>query len=123
MAAHRGQIVAITAQEGDRIVLSVPLTGFPDGFQLNPGDQVFLVSGENGPEALPLARAREVPRAPEQRGRALAVENQEFAVQDATVYEQSPDDRHVVFTVPNEGGRSEQVLSVRSPNSDRSPKQ
>jgi hypothetical protein len=122
MAADAGQVVAITAQEGDHITLSVPLTGFPDGFQLQPGDQVFLVSGDKGPEARPLARAREVANAPDRRGRTLAVENQEFALQDATVYEQSPDDRHVVFTVPNERGRSEQVLSVRSPNADRSPK-
>lgn len=116
MAVDAGQIVAITAQEGDRITLSVPLTGFPAGFQLQPGDQVFLVSGENGPEARPLARAREVATAPDRKGRTLSVENQEYALQDATVYEQSPDNRHVVFTVPNDGGRSEQVLSVRSPN-------
>ena len=115
MAIDSGQIVAITAQEGDHITLSVPLTGFPDGYQLYPGDQVFLVSGERGPEARPLARAREVPSAPEQKGQRLVVANQELALQDATVYEESPDNRHVVFTIPNEGGRPEGVLSVRSP--------
>lgn len=122
MAIDAGQIVAITGQEGDHITLSVPLIGFPEGFQLQPGDQVFLISGERGPEARPLARAREVPGAPEQKGRTLVVANQELALQGATVYEQSPDDRHVVFTVPNEGGRTEGVLSVRSPDSARSSK-
>lgn len=122
MAADSGQVVAITAHEGDHITLSARLIGFPEGFQLRPGDQVFLVSGENGPEARPLARAREVPRAPERKGRTIAVANQEFALQDATVYEESPDERHIVFTVPNEGDRTEQVLSVRTPSGDSSKK-
>ena len=115
MAGDSGQVVAINAQEGDHIILSVPLVGFPDGFQLSAGDQVFLVSGENGPEARPLIRSREVSATPERRGRMLAVANQEFALQDATVQAESPDGHHVVLTVPNEGGRPEAVFAVRSP--------
>jgi len=115
MPIERGQVVAIAAHEGDHITVSVPLAGFPDGFQLQAGDQVFLISGENGPEARPLARAREVPSVPEKKGRTLVVANEELELQDATVYEESPDDRNVIFTVPNDGSHPEEVLSVRSP--------
>lgn len=116
MAVDSGQVVAVTAQEGDHITLSIPLVGFPEGFQLRPGDRVFLVSGEKGPEARPLVHARELPRAPERKGERLAAANQEFALQRATVFAESPDDRHVILTIPNDGGRPEEVFAVRSPN-------
>jgi hypothetical protein len=115
MADQSGLVVAVGKHEGDHIVLSIPLAGFPDGFQLSSGDQVVLIQGDKGLEARPLAHAREVHRAPERKGQTLAADAREFALQDATVNAESPDDRTAIFTVPNEGGRPEQVLSVREP--------
>jgi hypothetical protein len=115
MAEQSGLVVAITQQEGDRIVLSIPLAGFPQGFQLRAGDKVVLIQSTNGLEARPLAHARELHRAPERKGQRLAADNLEFALQDATLNAESPDNRTALFTVPNEGGRPEEVLSVRSP--------
>lgn len=116
MGELSGLVVSVTSHEGDRIVLSpVRLAGFPEGFQLQPGDRVVLVQGAEGIEARPLAHARELHRPPETKGQTLMADNREFALQAATVYAESPDDRTAIFTVPNEGGRPEQVLSVRSP--------
>jgi hypothetical protein len=119
MAEPAGQVIAITGQDGNRVNFSVPLVGFPDGFQLNVGDQVFLVAGENGPEAWPMARAREVSQVPEQRGQVLAAAEDHFALQEATVFAEAQDDRHIVFTIPNARGRLETVLSVRSPSGNK----
>lgn len=120
MAEDSDKVVAVTSQEGDRVAVSgvaasVPLAGFPPGFKLRAGDNVFLVQGEKGPEAWPLTRAREVPSAPQRKGQTLTAGSEEFALQDSTVDAEAPDSRTTIFTVPNEGGRPEQVLSVRSP--------
>ena len=86
MAEDSGQVVAITGHEGDRVVVSVPLSGFPQGFQLHPGDHIFQVQGEKGPEAWPLVRARELPGAPERKGHKLTAEGEEFTLQNSTVF-------------------------------------
>jgi len=115
MGEQSALVVSVTQQEGDKIVLSIPLAGFPEGFQLQEGDQIVLIRGANGLEARPLAHARELHRAPERKGRTLAADNREFETQQATLEAESQDDRTALFTVPNEGGRPEKVLSVRSP--------
>lgn len=107
--------VAISKQEGDRVVVSIPMAGFPDGFQLTAGDKVVLLRGDKGVEARPLTNVRRLHQPPQQKGAMLAAADQEFAVQAATANVEAPDDQTTIYTVPNEGGRPEQVLSIRSP--------
>jgi copper(I)-binding protein len=119
MAGLSVQVVAIKNQEGDNVLVSIPMRGFPDGFQLSAGDQVVLLQGDKGVEARPLTHVRRLHQPPKQSGKALTAASQEFAVQDATANVQAPpeapDNQTIIFTVPNEGGRPEQVLSIRSP--------
>lgn len=114
MAGQSGQVIAVNGQEGNRVLLSVPMEGFPDGFQLRAGDRVVLVQGEDGPAVRPLTRAYPVDRTDEKDG-LLQTADHEFYVQAATVRARSLDQQHTVFSVPNDRGEPEQLLSIRRP--------
>ncbi|HET8775477.1 MAG TPA: hypothetical protein VFP80_16875 [Thermoanaerobaculia bacterium] len=114
MAGQSGQVIAVNGQDGNRVLLSVPMEGFPDGFQLRAGDRVVLVQGETGPAVRPLTRAYPVDRTDEKDG-LLRTADHEFYVQAATVRSRSQDQQHMVFSVPNDRGEPEQLLSIRRP--------
>ena len=51
-------IGVVAGQEGDRVLVSVPMTGFPTGFSLRAGDRVTLAAGDTELIARPLVRTR-----------------------------------------------------------------
>lgn len=114
MAGESGQVVTITGHDGDRVSVSVPMVGFPQGFELQAGDQVMLTQGENGPAVRPLIRASRDDRAQERAGR-MSVADREAVTQRATLRARAQDGRRTVFTVPNEAGEPERVVSIREP--------
>jgi len=115
MAGQSGQVIAINGQEGNNVILSVPMVGFPEGFELHKGDQVVLVQGDEGPAVRPLTRASSVDRLSEAKSGRLSAAGREFALQNATVRAEAPDNDSIVFSVPNVSGQPEQVISVRQP--------
>ena len=51
-------IASIVGQQGDTVLVSVPMVGFPEGFQLRPGERVVLEEADDEQlRARPLVRA------------------------------------------------------------------
>lgn len=111
MAELSGHVATVSAQEGDRVLISVPMVGFPQGFQLRQGDRVSVVQSGSGAVAVPLVRSFE---ATSEQTAALSGKagGSPLAVSDATI-QSGTGDRVVVFTLEREGSNSPQVLSVR----------
>jgi len=107
-----GQVAKVSGQEGDRVLLSVPMVGFPQGFTLRAGDKVVLVHDEHGPAVRPLAKVRVVDRVQESGGR-LTAGNHAYVVQAATVRTPGDGARLALFTIPTESKEGEQVLFIR----------
>ncbi len=119
MAGERGEVATVFRQEGDRVLLSVPMVGFPPGFKLRKGERVVLVQEESGAAVRPLVRARVAPAAVAKR-RSFELDDQSYKLQAATVSADAPGEaeaageEYVVWTVdPGEAEGAEQVIAVR----------
>lgn len=115
MAGESGQVAEVIQQEGDRVLVSVPMVGFPPGFKLRPGERVVLVHDEKGPAVRPLVRAVTVEAPPEEAAGALTAGEQRYAVQDSAVREdEGGAGPHVIWVVePGSAKGPEQVIAVR----------
>ena len=112
MAGESGRTATVMQQEGDRVLLSVPMVGFPPGFQLRAGERVVLVDEEAGPAVRPLVRSHRVPDVP--KGDRLDVEGQAHAMQEATVRGEESTEGHVVWVVDSGTAKGPgQVIAVR----------
>ena len=118
---EEGSVVAVVGQEGTNALVSVPMVGFPEGFQLAAGARVVLVSTPSGPAARPLVRAVEgavSPEALDQRG-DLEVGGKRLVLQEATEIGEQPSAKgsagEDVLWVIETGDREqpEQVVAVR----------
>jgi hypothetical protein len=109
-----GQVTVVSRQEGDRVLVSFPMVGFPPGFLLRPGDRVVLVHDENGFAVRPLVRAMTVQEPPSEPSEQLMAGEQTFALQAATVREDEGDGRpYSVWVVDNAEGAQGQVIAFR----------
>jgi len=109
-----GLVTTVTQQEGDRVLVSIPMAGFPAGFKLRRGDKVTLINDENGPAVHPLVRVVADSRAELQGGQARAG-GRTFDVSDAVVQHQQGSGDLVLFVVEQEPDAegSQQVMAVR----------
>jgi hypothetical protein len=124
---EQGHVVTVVGQEGQNVLVAVPMVGFPEGFQLSPGARVVLVNTPSGPGVGPVVRAMRVRVAPEglERREALNLEGRQQVFQDATVVTEEPavegaPEEDVVFVIDTgdvEG--PEQVMGVRRVNPER----
>ena len=122
-----GHVVTVVGQEGDRVHVAVPMAGFPEGFELQPGTRVLLVQTPSGPAARPLVRATRarVEREAVNRRESLGGEGARQSLQEATEVSEQPavgrrGDEDVVFVVESEEADApEQVVAVRLTNPDR----
>lgn len=112
MAERSGHVATVNAQEGDRVLISVPMVGFPQGFQLRQGDRVAVLQSGSGPVAVPLVRSFEA--TPEQSAAlsGMGVAGAPLVVSDATV-QSGEGDRVVVFTIERAGSGAPQVFAIR----------
>lgn len=117
MSGFSGDVIAIDRQDGDKVVVSIPMVGFFPNQQLRPGSLVFITHGPNGPIARPLTRAVSISGEARREANRVVADNREYAVDASTHFEESPNEEGYVFVVPNERGESENVLSVRQPGS------
>lgn len=113
MAELSGHVATVGSQEGDHVLISVPMVGFPAGFKLQKGDRVAVVQSRNGAVAVPLVRSFE---ASSEQSAALTGRGSgggaALAVSEATI-QSGQGDRVVVFTLEREGDGAPNVLSVR----------
>lgn len=113
-------IVRVVRQDGDRVLVSLPLEGFPEGFEVQPGTLVVVYErGEEG-VARPLVREivvqQPLSETDEQllggSGERLLTQGVEaFEVQPATVRDSAGGPPYVVTVLERTGP---QVVSVRS---------
>lgn len=115
MAGESGQVTQVTPQEGDRVLVSVPMIGFPPGFRLRPGERAVLVCDETGPAVRPLVRAVEVNAVTEEAD-ALKADGQRFELQESTVREEAEreGEPYVVWVVdPGSAEGPPQAIAIR----------
>lgn len=111
--AVSGQVATVSSQEGDRVLLSIPMVGFPEGFRLQPGDRVAVVNEGRGPVAVPLVRSFEAGRASE-NARGIEASGERYDVSEAAV-RYGEGNRVIVFVIEREPGSKggEQVFAIR----------
>jgi hypothetical protein len=119
MSAESGQVFEVKKQEGDRVTLnrpegelSVPMAGFPPGFQLRAGERVVLVTEEEGQVARPLVRVRRGSQVQSDPA-GLKVDNQPYAFQESSVREEGAGPSDVFIVDRGSASGPEQVIAVR----------
>lgn len=124
---EQGHVVSIVRQEGQTTLVAVPMAGFPEGFQLEPGARVVLVSTPSGPAVRPLVRMTHTdvpPEVLEERGE-LTAEGRRMTLQEATVVDEqprvegSPGDDLVWVVDSSDKEGPEQVIAVRLGSRER----
>jgi hypothetical protein len=117
MSGVSGQVAEVTRQDGEHVIISVPMVGFPSGFKLRPGERVVLVREEGGLAARPLVRSMTVDSVSDEGADTLRAGDQRFAVQASTIREGGDAEAgraHDVFVLDSGSAEgSEQVLAVR----------
>jgi hypothetical protein len=85
MADACSLVTEVSRQEQDRVLVSIPMVGFPPGFELRPGDRVVLVHDEQGTVVRPLVRSMTVQEQLNETGGQLVAGEQTMALQPASV--------------------------------------
>lgn len=123
---EQGHVVTVVGQEGQSVLVAIPMVGFPEGFQLAPGARVVLVRTRSGLAARPLSRAVRVrvpPEVLERRAGANLVDGKEL--QEATVVGEQPPvegapDEDLVWVVDSGDAEGpQQVIAIRRANPER----
>jgi hypothetical protein len=114
MAVATGPVVEVVRQEGDRVLVSLPLVGFPRGFEVRPGTLVVLEQRDEGPAVYPLVHEMVVQEPRSESGEQLMAGGQAFAVQAATVRDEGGGAPYVVTVLERADDDQEQVVAVRS---------
>jgi hypothetical protein len=113
MAGEHGQITSIMRQEGDRVLVSLPLVGFPPGYTLRPGSRVVVVFDENGPAVRPAVEPVPVGNsAPQISANSLTASGRSFDVPANIVRDDSGSGDYVAFVIGG-GDDGEQVVALR----------
>jgi hypothetical protein len=102
----------IAGQEGDRVLVSVPVAGFPPGFQLRAGERVVLATDDSGLVARPLVRMHVVGAGA--RATAAAAPQAAAVRSDVPASDQTPVGTQVVFEIdPGSQQGPAQVVAIR----------
>lgn len=115
MAGEYGRLTSITQQDGDRVLVSLPMVGFPPGYQLQPGARVVVVLEENGPAVRPAVEA--VPLGttdPQVSNKTLTAGARRFRTPDNIVRDDSGSGESVAFVIGGDEGEQVVAISRRS---------
>jgi hypothetical protein len=126
-AEHGGGVATVVQQEGDRILISVPLVGFPRGYQLRPGQRVALVQEPTGTVARPLVTAKTVKATPEKiAAGTVDIGGQPHMLQPASVRgelvpgERPEPDQYEVWIVDQGSAEGpKQIIAIRPERTSR----
>lgn len=114
MAGEAGHVATVREQDGDSVVVAIPMVGFPHGFRLRPGDKVMVINDEEGPSARPLVKVVPAEGNDPERGSEVTSGGRRFAVSDAAVRLGGEGARHIAFVVEREADDGEeQVIAIR----------
>jgi len=119
MIRELGKVEKVVKQEGDNVLLSVPMLGFPSGFQLRPGDKVTLLINEDGQlNVKPLVHFKRTENFPESREKLLDIDEQKLVIQENTILDRTNEQARntEVFIVDSDSEEPEQIIAVRSRN-------
>lgn len=123
MVSEGGPIAMVAGQEGDRVLVSLPMVGFPAGFRLREGERVVVVTADDGRAAvMPLVRSS-VQR---DLGRSEVAEAQAHAdgsVEDRSIEVAGEPATVQPSTIVNEGDGRELVVWVVDPGTADGPSQ
>lgn len=106
-----GHVATVTRQEGDHVLLSIPLAHVHEHFKLEPGDQVAVVNEGDGLIAVPHTRAVEVDRT-EESGRTIRAANREYQVTEGTA-QYGEGNRVILYVIQREDGESDRLFAIR----------
>ena len=113
MAGELAVAIAVVAgQDGDRVLVSVPVAGLPAGFRLRAGEKVALATTAADLVARPLVRTRVI-GAQEAAAADLGVQ-EATARSDVPANDLAPAGSQVVFEVDSGTGRG-QTVAIRTP--------
>ena len=124
MPSVETRAVPVVRQDGDHVLVSVPMIGFPAGFRLRPGERVVLSNDDPGPAVRPLVKATVVhisKSAISKRG-AIEINGNTYTLQPATILndlspgKDSEEPREYVFWLVDPGTAEgpPQVIAARS---------
>jgi hypothetical protein len=115
MTGDWGHVVNVVEQEGDHVLLSFPMDGFPEGFKLRRGERVVLVGIESDLAVKPLVRELTVTNITELTTDGLSADQGRFALQASTVRDDAGHGGPFVLTVVDRGSAEgpEQVIAIR----------
>lgn len=115
MPGQWGEVANVAGQEGDRVLLAVPMNGFPPGFKLRPGERVFLVGDESGLAVRPFIREVKVNSLSTEAAGVLVADNERFVVQEGTLRLGEGHRGPFIVSVVDRGSAPgpEQVIAIR----------
>jgi hypothetical protein len=112
MAGEFGQITRIERQDGDRVLVSLPLVGFPAGYTLRPGARVVVVFDEDGPAVRPAVDVVPIgASAPDAAGGTVTAKGRRLEVPANIVHDERGDGEYIAFVIGGDEG--EQVVAIR----------
>jgi hypothetical protein len=117
MAMEVAGVTEVVRQEGDRVLVLVPMRGFPAGFEVRPGTRVVLMSDEIGPAVYPLLREQVVQESladEDLGGEQMRVGEGTVALQAATIRDVGGGPPYVVGVLERADDDEEQVFGIRS---------
>jgi hypothetical protein len=120
MAGDWGRVMNVVAQEGDRVLLSFPMDGFPEGFTLRPGERVVLVDIESDLAVKPLVREFRVDDISDVSAASMSAGDERYALQGGTIRDDEGHGGPYLVTVVDAGSAEgpEQVLAIRPAEDD-----
>lgn len=112
--AEQNQVKSVIKQEGNEVQVSIPLAGFPEGFQLHPGDKVTVLYENGSPVARPLIHMKAVE--PASSKSELEAAGGGYTLESASVVDTGgDDDRLEAYIIDSDSGRERAVAVVPRP--------
>src|SRR5688500_16518990 len=110
---YKGPIATVSRQEGDKIIIAIPLRGCPAGFKLRQGDKVVVAYDPEGTSARPLRVGAVVDVPLEKLGNSFKARNgQAYVTQPATSRPKPQAGKNRTLVLAIESSNTKEPLNV-----------
>jgi hypothetical protein len=114
--AELNQVKSVIKQEGNEVQVSIPMVGFPEGFELHPGDKVTVLYEDGSPVARPLIHMKDVGEPAADKSALEASTSSEFALEANSVVDTGGEsDRLEAFIIDSDSDRERAVAVLPRP--------